>query len=527
MTFSDADRRQIEEHGLDPSEVEAQIERFRVGFPALRLDRPATAGDGIRSVSDSEEAALRERFERASADGRAMKFVPASGAASRMFHCLLAMHARTEALPASGLPRLRKSEVKEEREFAAFVDGLDRLALRHDLERVLRERGFDLRELRTSGHLDEILRAAFDVDGLDLAALPKGLVPFHAYPDGEVRTAFEEHLVEGRETVRDASGRVRLHFTVAPARRAHVERHLEHRSRRHQAGGTRFEIEYSVQSPATDTLAVDSENRPLRDDGCLVFRPGGHGALIRNLDALGGDLVLIKNIDNIVPDWAKDDTTRYKALLGGVLLETQDQIFDHVRELEGSDGAPPEERLGEMRQFVEDRLCHQAPRGTWEQPPAVRGAYLRSVLDRPLRVCGMVRNEGEPGGGPFWVRQVDGSVSLQIVEQAQVDPTDPGQADIFQHSTHFNPVDLVCGLRDAAGRPYELRDFVDPETGLIATKSKDGVTIKALELPGLWNGSMARWNTVFVEVPLSTFNPVKTILDLLREAHRSVPAPRG
>ena len=523
VSWTATDLRTFEARGIAPAEADEQVQCLRDGFPPVALVRPATLGDGLRATSEADRADAVAAFDAAMAGGRIMKFVPASGAASRMFKSLLSIRSRGHRIDAGVLAEWHGTDDPDERECGQFLESLERFAFFDQLREALRRLGGDWPALRDGGDLHLVLDAALSAeDGLGLDALPKGLIPFHRYGSAS-RTAFEEHLVEGMQYARDAAGRVRLHCTVSPAHEAAIRGHLEGASRIWGEPGTEFELSYSAQSPATDTVALGPSGAPLRDSsGALVFRPGGHGALLENLAGLDGDLVLIKNVDNVVPDHQKPETVLYKKVLGGVLLQTQARIFAYLEELET--GEVSESRLQEMTRFAEDDLCHEAPPGEWVADAGSRATALRRIFDRPLRVCGMVRNEGEPGGGPFWVRQSDGSVTLQIVEQAQVNKADASQSAIFRSSTHFNPVDLACALRDRRGRPYDLHEFRDPETGLVAVKSKDGQELRALELPGLWNGSMARWNTLFVEVPLSTFNPVKTVVDLLRPAHQGDPA---
>jgi hypothetical protein len=358
--------------------------------------------------------------------------------------------------------------------------------------------------------------------GLNYANLPKGLLKFHRYAD-HCRTAFEEHLVEAAAYTRDANGVARLHCTITPEHYATASAYLEAVKSRYEAAGVRYEISFSTQKMSTDTIAVDLENRPLHDhQGQLVFRPAGHGALLANLADLQGDIICIKNIDNVVPDRLKDVTYTAKRLLGGSLVALQQTIFAYLQQLAGEDVEA--QRLGQMFAFARQQLCIVPPADMAQRPPQEQRRFLFTQLHRPLRVCGMVKNAGEPGGGPFWVEQADGSLSLQIVESSQVDMRSAEQRAGFAAATHFNPVDLVCGVRDYRGQPFELPRFVDPTTGFISQKSHAGRDLKALELPGLWNGAMAYWNTVFVEVPSLTFHPVKTVLDLLRQEHQPAVA---
>jgi hypothetical protein len=401
-----------------------------------------------------------------------------------------------------------------------FMENLPRFPFFSRLHGAMTRNGLDLDDLLRRGQYGPILDAILSSPGLDFASLPKGLVDFHRDPRGE-RTAFEEHLVEAAATVRDRNGLCRLHFTVSSEHRGRFEEALRRvKPRYEERCGVQFQVDFSEQRPSTDAIAVDLNDRPFRlDDGQLLLRPGGHGALLENLDALHGDIVFIKNIDNVVPDRLKGPTVLWKRILSGLLVKVQGQIFSHLEAL--SAGAGGQRKAKEAMDFAVAELSIPPPPGLWPAGPDGQRTYLLRALRRPLRVCGVVRNQGEPGGGPFWVEDPEGLSSLQIVESVQVDLDSPQQRRIWETATHFNPVDLVCGVRDGQGIPYDLRRFTDPSAVLITRKSKDGLAVKALEHPGLWNGAMARWNTIFVEVPLITFNPVKTIDDLLREEHRA------
>jgi hypothetical protein len=368
------------------------------------------------------------------------------------------------------------------------------------------------------GQYQDILSYLLTSKGLDAAAQPKGLIPFHSYPEG-ARTPFEEHLVEAKHYVADRNRTAHIHFTISPEHEKRVTEHLEAVCPHHEQSDTRFDLAFSFQKPSTDTIAVNMENQPFRDkDGRLVFRPGGHGALLVNLDALKGDIIFIKNIDNVVPDRLKQETYIWKKVLGGYLVALQQEIFSRTDRLAAGDA--DEGFVQESMDFLRYRVSYRPPEGFETASLDAKVAFLISRFNRPVRVCGMVRNEGEPGGGPFWIRDRNGGQSAQIVESAQVDMASEEQKAVWHSSTHFNPVDLVCGVRDYLGHPFDLLPFRDPDTGYISAKSKDGRDLKALELPGLWNGAMADWNTAFIEVPLITFNPVKTVLDLLRPEHQ-------
>lgn len=506
-TYSPSDLRDMAQHGITPQQVDRQLTRFQTGFPYLRLEASATTDNGILPLDDKlcdyyihEWDAYRNA---APHFPKVVKFVPASGAASRMFKDLFAFLDADYDVPATDFERQFFSEIHH----FAFFPELDVACMKCCDANV--------DDLLTQQRYKDVVRALLNAEGLGYGTLPKALLTFHHAAEG-VRKAFEEHLAEGAEYAA-VDNVVRIHFTVSPEHRPLLEKAVQQCKERYtEQLGVDFLIDYSEQLPSTDTIAADTDNQPFRDNGHLLFRPGGHGALIHNLNNLDADVVFIKNIDNVVPDSQKNDTILYKKVLGGILVATQGKIFEYIQSL--SEGLIEESYLTEIEKFVTDVLCiGNLPS---ENEASLRRQHLLSVLNRPLRVCGMVRNEGEPGGGPFLVYNADGTVSPQILESSQIDKSDERNVRLFKEGTHFNPVDLVCALKDHNGQPFNLLQYVDDETGFISEKSKDGRVLKALELPGLWNGAMSRWNTIFVEVPLSTFNPVKTVNDLLRPAHQ-------
>ncbi|RMG18449.1 MAG: DUF4301 family protein [Bacteroidetes bacterium] len=507
--FTDADLQQIQQRGSLLKTVEQQLVYFRQGFPYLKVVRAATVGDGIIRLNDAEIEDHIAFYESLLPEKDVLKFVPASGAASRMFKDLFAFMHQHEHAPEA----VKAEDVPPE--VAKFFSRIADFAFYDDLKSLPQLAG-KLDGPPAVAHYVDILRGLLTTEGLNYGQLPKGLLKFHRYANGS-RTAVEEHLVEGACYGKDGRGRVRLHLTVSPEHKSRFIELLEGlRPQYEKALEAVFELSYSIQKPSTDTLAVDMENRPFRNaDGSLLFRPGGHGALLENLNELETEVVFIKNIDNVVPDRIKGETIRYKKALAGVLLRLQEQIFGFLNQLDAGKAS-----LQEVEQFVTQKLCVQLPAAYHNLNETEKIGLLRAKLNRPIRVCGMVKNEGEPGGGPFWAVNPDGSISLQIAETAQIDPNDPQQQAIMQNATHFNPVDLVCGLRDYQGKAFDLMQFRDPQTGFISYKSKDGRELKALELPGLWNGSMSDWNTLFVEVPPITFNPVKKVTDLLRPEHQ-------
>jgi len=397
------------------------------------------------------------------------------------------------------------------------VDSIHLFPFSEDLECCLRKDGLSLGRIMNEGRFHLLLDYLLTGRGLNYGCLPKGLIKFHRYA-GERRTAFEEHLVESIHYARNGSAVCNLHFTVPPEFDRQFRAHLEELRPRHsERYGVEYVVGFSHQSKSTDTIAVDMENRPFRDlQGRLHFRPGGHGALLENLNALKGDLIFIKNIDNVAPDRLKGETAVWKKVLAGYLVELQETAHHFLRRLKTD---PSDHLLRDAETFARDRLFIEIPADFAHWPHDRKLLFLHNKLNRPMRVCGVVPNEGEPGGAPFWVRDRSGALSLQIVEKAQVDMASAEQKSIWSSSSHFNPVDLVCGMRDCEGKPFDLRRHVDPTAVFISKKSKDGRELKALELPGLWNGAMSDWITVFIEVPRVTFSPVKTVYDLLRPEH--------
>jgi hypothetical protein len=497
--FNEKDIAQIEERGSDIRTVEEQVGYFVNGFPFLQLSKAATVGDGIIRLSEEEISQLISEFDKKASEGEIslLKFVPASGAATRMFKSLFGF----------------LQENKRDKSVDEFFAKLREFAFYDDLKVSLQSDGFQIE------NADEQTIASYflTAKGLGYGELPKGLLKFHNYPDRS-RTPLEEHLVEGAKYA-NAGSNVQIHFTVSPEHRDKFEKLVVEVLPSYQSEfGVRYIVSFSEQKSATDTIAVNLDNSPFREkDGTLLFRPAGHGALLENLGQLDADIIFIKNIDNVVPDRIKADTIQYKKALAGVVLKSQKQIFGYLSRLQEDSSA---DLLQELDNFFKNELCVIPPAGFDSWDDGKKKEYFVQKLDRPLRACGMVKNQGEPGGGPFWAENSDGSSSLQIVESAQVDVDNVSQNEIFKNSTHFNPVDLVCAVKNYKGELFDLKKFRDPLTGFITAKSKDGKDLKAQELPGLWNGSMADWNTLFVEVPLLTFNPVKTVNDLLREQHQ-------
>ena len=516
--FNEDDLRDIRSRGIAPEKALKQIETFKKGFPFAKMIRACVIGDGIRLLGHSDIDRLRGIYKKAALSGRAMKFVPASGAASRMFKLLLSFNSRLEKSGKGDIVTEADKGDQDYRSFLRFIEEIEKIPFYGELESAMSGNGIDMSKALSECDYKAILTHTLGPAGLNLADLPKGLIPFHRY-QGYTRTPIEEHIVEAGAYVKGGDGIAGIHFTVSPEHEESIIGHIEDIRGRYEKPGLMYKFGFSNQKPSTDTIAVDMEDNPFRDqDGRLLFRPGGHGALLENLSDLNGDIVFVKNIDNVVPDRLKETTYIYKEALGGFLIELQERIFGYLRMLAAD--SVEDTLLNEIFDFIKSELCVTPPSGIERGAKDKMIDYLVSRLNRPLRVCGMVRNVAEPGGGPFWVEHGDRTASIQIVETSQMDMGSEGQKGILESSTHFNPVDLVCGVRDYLGRPFDLDDYVDHDTGFIAVKSKEGKELKALELPGLWNGSMAYWNSVFVEVPLITFNPVKTVFDLLRKEHQ-------
>lgn len=506
MKLTQNDLEQIAAKHITEGQIEEQLKDFKQGFPYLRIEAPASVKKGILSLGGDACEAYSEAWRKyRDAGGKVLKFVPASGAASRMFKNLF-------AFVDAGYDRPETDFEKH------FFDEIHHFAFFHLLDDACRRMyGKDVDALIAEGCHKAVVKALLTSDGLNYGNLPKGLLKFHDYGD-TVRTPLEEHLVEGEMYARGNDGHVNIHFTVSPEHRRLFESLVEDKKSLYEARyGSTYNVTFSEQKSSTDTIAVDLDNQPFRVDGKLLFRPGGHGALIQNLNDLDYDIIFIKNIDNVVPDRLKGDTVTYKQVIAGVLVTLQQRAFGYLRRLD--EGGCHHDELMLMLSFLENELfCHDERAAGYDD--VALAEYLRRKLDRPMRVCGMVKNVGEPGGGPFLAYNQDGTVSLQILESSQIDMKDPGKKVMFENGTHFNPVDLVCAVRDYRGGKFDLTKYVDRSTGFISHKSKDGKELKALELPGLWNGAMSDWNTVFVEVPLSTFNPVKTVNDLLRPQHQ-------
>ncbi len=512
--FSASDKQQIHNKGLDLDSVNYQLNCFEQGFPFLKIVNSASISKSILKFSKSEEMNWVKLYEENFSSMNVVKFIPASGAASRMFKSLIEMISVGQNQKEPAAPDIHYDPQLEE-----IFSGISNFAFAEPLKTVLLNEGLKLNELLEEKQYSTIARYILKVSGLNYENLPKGLIEFHSYP-GFSRTAFEEHLVDAAYFAVDKEGVANLHYTISPEHEVlFVQKLKDVISEYEKKYNVKFNIDFSFQEQSTDTIAVDMENKPFRlADHSLLFRPGGHGALIDNLNKLDSDLVFISNIDNVAPGRTKEIIVHYKKLIGGVLIHYEQKIFNYLLQLDAP-GEPAPELIHELKNFVETDLnIHNEMSVSYNQEEWLE--YFRKKLNRPIRVCGMVRNAGEPGGGPFFARNEDGTTSLQIVESSQINLEVAENRIIFGNASHFNPVDLVCKLTDYKGSKFDLLQFRDMRTGFISQKSKDGRDLKALELPGLWNGAMSDWNTFFVEVPIATFNPVKTLNDLLRPEHQ-------
>jgi Domain of unknown function (DUF4301) len=496
----------IKSQGMPIDAVMQQLEQFKTGFPFLKIIAPATANQGVQVWNEQETNRYQNYFSSLAPKKKIVKFVPASGAASRMFKDLFTFLEGYTSFENS--PFVKK-----------FIQEIHKFAFYEDLDRVMTAQGMKLPQALAAKDYTSIVSSLVSNEGLGYGNLPKGLLKFHAYSK-ERRTPAHEHLIEGLRYGIGKNNEVQIHFTVSPEHESGFRSEISSLlPTLQQETGIQFHVNYSHQKKTTDTLAVDLKNQPFfEEDGSLLFRPAGHGALLENLNEIHADLIFIKNIDNVVPDRLKEITTKYKLALGGYLLEIQEKVF---AALAGLDDAVTESSLKAAIRVYTEELGGILPESVTSADLTTQATFIRKKLHRPIRVCGMVKNTGEPGGGPFWIQEEDGSRSLQILETAQINLEDPVAKQHLSFSTHFNPVDLVCGIKDYKGNSFDLLQFRDMSTGFITEKSKNGKVVKALELPGLWNGAMAYWNTLFVEVPLLTFNPVKTINDLLREEHQA------
>ncbi|WP_411029038.1 DUF4301 family protein [Spongiimicrobium sp. 3-5] len=508
--FSENDLKQILKKGIEETKILDQIETFKEGIPFVRLEAAAIVSHGISKFSKEEEAQLIHKFEGRKKGSSLLKFVPASGAASRMFKSLFNFLETFDPKKDTLASYLKSPSNKD---MKVFFDGWSNFPFYESIKSRIEGKAHT-KEEEAYFFVEEMLLS----EGLNYGFYPKGLLPFHSY-GSYASTPFEEHLKEGAKYA-NAADDAHLHFTISEQHSALFKLEFESiKERVSKETKTNFHVTYSYQKPATDTIAVTLENEPFRNsDGSLLFRPGGHGALIENLNEQFADIIFIKNIDNVVVPRFANKVANSKKVLAGLLLKVQATAFRYAKMLDNESMSA--EQLNNMKRFLEDELNARLSESFSSFSIEEQIRILKDKLNRPIRICGMVKNEGEPGGGPFWIRDRSNHLSLQIVESAQVDMSDTEQLNIFKNSTHFNPVDIVCGIKNHKGEKYNLLNFVDVKQGFITQKTKEGRDLKALELPGLWNGGMAHWNTIFVEVPIATFNPVKTVNDLLKPAHQ-------
>ena len=507
--LSKKDLEQLSKKGITELQFETQMENFQKGFPFANLAGAATVGDGIVSLSLADAEEYAKIFEDESQHLSMVKFIPASGAASRMFKDLIDLENLYD-------------DSADKKSFSGIVkciESIDKFAFYSELESVLKKNGLDLSELLANKKYSTIASYILNSNGLSYKSKPKAMLLFHKYKK-EARTAFEEHLVEGAKYAKMLNGTAHLHFTISPEHRNLFEEKMQEVVAKYEERfGVQYDIQFSEQMSKTDMVALDKNGKLVRnEDGSILFRPGGHGALIENLNALDTDLIFIKNIDNVTTDALRDTTYLYKKALAGYLLYIQSNIHRFLRELEAL--SITDIALSQIEGFAAKMLNIRFSMTYFSRSKRERISYLARKLNRPIRVCGMVRNEGEPGGGPYWVRNEHGHKNLQIIEASQIDFTNKFQVEMVQKSSHFNPVDLICGVRNYKGNKFNLKNYVDHKTGFISQKKQNGIDMTIQELPGLWNGSMADWNTIFVEVPIETFTPVKTLADLLRKEHQ-------
>lgn len=494
----DCIKEQLKDRGISKSDILRQLSQFERGNISVELIRPARVGDGINRLDKHRTSCFVDIYNQSLESLDVVKLVPSSGAASRMFKDLLSEY--YEYINES------PSDLNDYKQTAKLIKNLRSFAFFNDLRSIC--------DISDDKNFPEIVKILLFDEGLNYSNIPKGLIKFHK-SGGESKTAFEEHLVEAKQYIKMKDHRCRIHFTVSEDAKAVVERHLTSIRPKYEDNDTKYELTCSVQSPSTDTIAVDMKGRPVTGkDGKLKFRPAGHGALIQNLNSIETDMIYIKNIDNVIKEKYLQETIKFKKLLGGCLIFVKDKVHGFLNSIDSGDH--PEQLFSEINEFIKEYLFVNIGNSA---APNEKLSIYKEMLNRPIRVCGVVKNEGELGGGPFWIKYGEHQEWIQIVESSQVDHSNKSQADIWGLSTHFNPVDIVCWVKDHRGNKFDLINFVDPDAGIITKKSLGGMEVQALELPGLWNGAMAGWLTVLMEVSLSTFNPVKNVFDLLRSKH--------
>lgn len=505
--FTEEDKITLKNKNISLDKIEEQLDNFKTGFPFLEIKNIATINDGIQQLSEKDKNHYIETWDKyLKSNHQIVKFVPASGAASRMFKDLFSFLEENKN-------SLNNPSILQ------FFTNIKNFAFYDDLNNIcLEKKGKSLDSLLSTQEYTAIVDILLNKDGLNYGNLPKGLLKFHKYST-ENRTSVQEHLVEGSIYTKSGNNNTNIHFTVSPEHLPLFKDLINKTKTLYEKEfNTTYNIEFSEQKQETDTIAVDLNNSPFRENEKILFRPGGHGALIENLNDINADIIFIKNIDNVIPDRLKDQESSWKKALAGFLIQSQEKSFKYLSQLESGDY--DRNLLLEILQYLQSELHTRNPE-TKHLEDAELVLYIKSKLNRPFRVCGMVKNVGEPGGGPFFTVNKDKTVSLQILESSQIDFSKKEYKDLFESGTHFNPVDIVCGIKNYKDEKFNLKNYIDSDTGFISQKSKNGKELKALELPGLWNGAMSDWNTIFIEVPLSTFNPVKTVNDLLRKEHQN------
>ena len=516
MTFSKKDIQQIESKGLNQKDVNKQVELFKTGIPFTNISEAATINNGILVLNDTSIKEFVEIFETEKDNKSLLKFVPASGAATRMFKFLFQFVEQYDPKEQSLNSYINKNKIKE---LSLFMVGMEKFPFYNQVLELLKSKGIDFEVLPTQEKVWLFAKTMLDETELNFGNQPKGLLPFHEYKKDHVSTAFEEHLYEAA-LYASSKGLAQLHFTISETHKdkfteefKNIQKEIEENT------GVTFDISFSYQQQSTDTIAVTLDNQPFKEaDGSILFRPSGHGALLKNLNALDSDIIFVKNIDNVVVYKYKEEIAKYKKVLAGILIKLQSETFEYLHTLDSNDIS--ESTFKTIENFLTSGLNIKISDEYKKYADRYKVEYLQEKLNRPIRICGMVKNEGEPGGGPFWVKDQKSNQSLQIVESAQINLDDQNQFEILKNATHFNPVDLVCGVKNYKGEKFDLENYVDHNAAFITQKTKNGKDLKALELPGLWNGSMADWTTIFVEVPIITFNPVKTVNDLLKAPHQ-------
>ena len=515
MQFNKTDLQFIDQKGLTQKKVEQQLNLLKAGLPFINLERAATIDDGILQFSYDKASQLISHYDSRKDDLKVVKFVPASGAATRMFKFLFEFLKMYDPNKESVNAFINKNKASD---LSLFFIGLEKLPMYKAVITYLEAKtDIDLKSTNDK-KLYAFVQAVLETDQFDYSNFPKGLLPFHKYKN-HLSSAFQEHLFEAALYVA-TKGKASVHFTISEKHKGKFDAEFKRIQEVVESKtNTTFDISFSYQKESTDTIAVTAKNEIVREDnGQLYFRPSGHGALIENLNGLDADIIFVKNIDNVVVHKYEVEVSRSKKMLAGLLIEVKEQAFKYAKALDEKELSDID--IVEIAEFLISKMNVVISSEFEKYSKQYQIEYLKSKLDRPIRICGMVQNEGEPGGGPFWVKDEGANLSLQIVESAQINKKEKSQKNILKKATHFNPVDLVCSIKNYKGEVYDLQKFVDQQTAFITMKTKVGKDIKALELPGLWNGSMSNWNTIFVEVPLITFNPVKTVNDLLKPTHQ-------